>query len=228
MSTDIQFSETVDRDLSDSDRDYRAVSGVAVTSVALGFLSICVLLTIYLAVIPLAGILVGLYAILQIKSRPKELTGRSIAVVGIVLSLTFLITGGSVAAYVYATEVPPGYTRIFYSQLQPEEGKVDQKVPPLAESLDGEKVFIKGYVFPGKQRQGIKTFLLVRDKGDCCFGGNPKLTDRIQVTLADPGRLTFDPYLHKVAGTFRLGKGPGEAVDASGDVYYYLDDGQLR
>ncbi|MDG2208299.1 MAG: hypothetical protein P8K78_10375 [Pirellulales bacterium] len=226
MSMDVQFSETVDRDLSDG--DYRAVSGAAVTSVALGFLSICVLLTIYLAVIPLVGILVGLYAILQIKGRPKELTGRSIAVVGIVLCLAFLITGGSVAAYVYATEVPSGYTRIFYSQLQPEEGKVDQNVPPLAESLDGEKVFIKGYVFPGKQRQGIKTFLLVRDKGDCCFGGNPKLTDRIQVTLADPERLTFDPYLHKVAGTFRLGKGTGEAVDASGDVYYYLDDGQLR
>ena len=76
--------------------------------------------------------------------------------------------------------------------------------------------------------EGIKTFLLVRDKGDCCFGGNPKLTDRIQVTLADPERLQFDPYLHKVAGTFRLVKDAGQAVDATGEVYYHLDNSQLR
>ena len=226
MSMNVQFSEAIDGDI--AEEDYRALSVAAVTSVALGFLSACALLTIYLAIIPLAGILVGVYAMLQIKSRPKELTGRGIAMAGITLSFLLLILSGSVAAYIYATEVPQGHTRIFYSQLQPEEGKVDQKVPPLAETLDGEKVFIKGYVFPGKQRQGIKTFLLVRDKGDCCFGGNPKLTDRIEVTLADPERLTFDPYLHKVAGTFRLVKDPGVAVDASGKVYYYLDNGQLR
>jgi len=226
MVLDVQFNEAVDSDTGRG--DYRALSIAAVTSLALGFVSACALLTIYLAIIPLSGILVGLYAVLQIAKRPRELTGRSVAIAGIVLSTVLLIASGSLAAYTYATEVPEGYQRIFYSQLQPEEGKIDQKVPPLAEKLDGEKVFIKGYVFPGKQRQGIKTFLLVRDKGDCCFGGNPKLTDRIQVTLSDPERLKFDPYLHKIAGTFRLVKDPGEAVDASGDVYYYLDDGQLR
>ena len=226
MSLDVQFSEAVDHDASDG--DYRALSVAAVTSLALGFLSACALLTIYLAVVPIAGICFGLYAAAQINRRPSELTGRGVATTGIVLSAVLLVVSGSVAVYVYATEVPEGYERIFYSQLQPEEGKVGQKIPPLAETLDGEKVFIKGYVFPGKQRQGIKTFLLVRDKGDCCFGGNPKLTDRIQVTLEDPERLAFDPYLHKVAGTFRLVKNSDKAVDASGEVYYHLDDGQLR
>ena len=226
MSMDVRFRDAVDHDASDG--DYRALSIAAVTSLSLGFLSAFALLTIYLCVIPVAGILFGMYAIAQIHKRPGELTGRGVAIAGIILSAILLVVSGSFAAYVYATEVPEGYERIFYSQLQPEEGKIGQEIPPLAEAIDGKKVFIKGYVFPGKQRQGIKTFLLVRDKGDCCFGGNPKLTDRIQVTLADPERLRFDPYLHKVAGTFRLVKDPSEAVDASGEVYYHLDDGQLR
>ena len=226
MSMNVQLGETIDVTVSDD--DYRALSVAAVMSLALGFLSALALLTLYLAAIPILGILFGFYAILQIRKHPSELTGRGVAIAGVILSSTLLVAGASVASYVYATEVPSGYERIFYSQLQPEEGKIGQKIPPLAEELDGKKVFIKGYVFPGKQRQGIKTFLLVRDKGDCCFGGNPKLTDRIQVTLSDPERLQFDPYLHKVAGTFRLVKNPGQAVDAGGEVYYHLDNGQLR
>ena len=223
---DVQLGEAID--VTESDNDYRALSGAAVMSLALAFLSALALFSLYLAVIPISGVLFGLYAVLQIRKHPSELTGRGVAIAGMILSFSLLVASVSVASYVYATEVPRGYERIFYSQLQPEEGKIGQKIPPLAEDLDGKKVFIKGYVFPGKQRQGIKTFLLVRDKGDCCFGGNPKLTDRIQVTLADPERLRFDPYLHKVAGTFRLIKDPRQAVDAGGEVYYHLDDGQLR
>ena len=226
MSMDVQLDEAID--VTESDNDYRALSGAAVMSLALGFLSALALFTLYLAIIPISGVLFGLYAVVQIRKHPSELTGRGVAIAGMILSFSLLVASVSVASYVYATEVPRGYERIFYSQLQPEEGKIGQKIPPLAEDLDGKKVFIKGYVFPGKQRQGIKTFLLVRDKGDCCFGGNPKLTDRIQVTLADPERLRFDPYLHKVAGTFRLVKDPGQAIDAGGEVYYHLDDGQLR
>ena len=223
---DVQLGEAID--VTESDNDYRALSGAAVMSLALAFLSALALFSLYLAVIPISGVLFGLYAVLQIRKHPSELTGRGVAIAGMILSFSLLVASVSVASYVYATEVPRGYERIFYSQLQPEEGKIGQKIPPLAEELDGKKVFIKGYVFPGKQRQGIKTFLLVRDKGDCCFGGNPKLTDRIQVTLADPERLRFDPYLHKIAGTFRLVKDPGQAIDAGGEVYYHLDDGQLR
>ena len=226
MSMDVQLGEAID--VTESDNDYRALSGAAVMSLALAFLSALALFSLYLAVIPISGVLFGLYAVLQIRKNPSELTGRGVAIAGMILSFSLLVASVSVASYVYATEVPRGYERIFYSQLQPEEGKIGQKIPPLAEDLDGKKVFIKGYVFPGKQRQGIKTFLLVRDKGDCCFGGNPKLTDRIQVTLADPERLRFDPYLHKIAGTFRLVKDPDQAIDAGGEVYYHLDDGQLR
>lgn len=226
MSTNVQFTPAVDND-ANVDR-YRALCAAAVTSLSFAFLSIFALLSIYLWLIPVLGILAGIYALIQIKQRSSELTGRGFAISGIVISCLLLVLSISYAAYIYATEVPEGYSRIFYSQLQPEEGKVDQQVPPLAEELNGEQVFIKGYIFPGQQQKGIKKFLLVRDRGECCFGGNPKLTDRIQVTLADSERLKFSSSLHKVAGKFRLEKKPGDAVDATGSVYYYLDDGRLR
>ncbi len=226
MCANVQFTQAIEDEV--HAQHYRALSVAAVTCLFLALLSVFALLSIYLLVLPVLGILVGLYALVQIKQRSAELTGRGFAIAGISISSVLFVLSLSYAAYVYATEVPEGYRRIGYSQLQPEEGKIDQRVPPLTEELNGEQVFIKGYIFPGPQQQGIKTFLLVRDRGDCCFGGNPKLTDRIQVTLADPERLQFSTHLHKVAGKFRLEENPGEAIDANGSVYYYLDDGHLR
>ena len=92
--------------------------------------------------------------------------------------------------------------------------------------LEGKRIFIKGYIYPGREMEGIKTFLLVRDQGDCCFGGNPKITDRIQVTLVDPLRLTFRSRLHKLAGVFHVR--PTTAVGAGGGVYYQLEADHLQ
>lgn len=226
MSTEVQFSDAVDH--SPTYESYRALCSAAVTSLLLGLLSAFAFLSPYLNLIPILGILMGVYALVQIRHRSAELTGGGLAAAGIVVSAILLIASIAFMTHVYLTEVPEGFKRIDYTQLQPEEGKLNQKVPPLVEELDGKQVFIKGYVFPGQQKQGIKTFLLVRDRGDCCFGGDPKMTDRIQVTLADPERLKFSSRLHKLAGTFRLERKPGAAVDATGVVYYYLDNGKLR
>ncbi len=200
----------------------------AVSSLFFGLLSGLSFLSPYLWLLPLLGIVLGLFALAQIRQRPQELAGRGLALAGIGLSAVMLAGSVTAAAYVYLTEVPEGYQRVSYAQLQPEEGQVGQLVPPLAEQLNGQQVFLKGYVFPGPQQRGIKTFLLVRDKGDCCFGGNPKITDRVQVTLADPHRLTFSSRMHKVAGTFRVDLSPAQAVDAGGEVFYYLDNSVLR
>ena len=55
--------------------------------------------------------------------------------------------------------------------------------------LDGKRIFVKGYVHPGVSDMGqIKKFILVPDMGTCCFGGQPKMTDMIEVTIVDgPG-----------------------------------------
>ena len=100
---------------------------------------------------------------------------------GIVLAVIFWGVGAGRQFYIYATEVPEGYERISYADLQPQPDEPPDRVPPDAKALDGKKVFIKGYVYPGQRQYGITQFLLVRDQGSCCFGGNPKVTDRILV-----------------------------------------------
>ena len=147
--------------------------------------------------------------------------------VGIALAVIFWGCGAGRQFYVFATELPEGYERISYAELQPQEYDPPDKVPPDALALDGKRVFIKGYVYPGQRMEGITQFLLVRDQGTCCFGGNPKITDRIQVSLADPHGFAFSSGLFKMAGTFRIER-EAKAVDGPGGVFYHLDEAMLR
>jgi hypothetical protein len=81
-------------------------------------------------------------------------------------------------------------------------------------------------MYPGKQQRGIRQFLLVRDQGDCCFGGNPKITDRVLVQMADKQMIEYTPRLRKIAGRFSIR--PAGAVDVDGGVFYHLEDASVR
>ena len=78
---------------------------------------------------------------------------------------------------------------------------------------------------------GIRKFLLVRDSGTCCFGGDPAITDRIQVTLSDPEGMRYKTGVCKVAGVFRLKPKPkveGTQKGIPRGLYYHLDEAQVR
>jgi hypothetical protein len=87
-------------------------------------------------------------------------------------------------------------------------------------------VLLKGYMYPGSQQNGILQFLLVRDQGDCCFGGNPKITDRVLVQLQDTKSIAFSPRLTKIAGRFEVRPTGSAALD--GGVLYHLEDAVAR
>ncbi len=205
---------------------YRALSVSAVASCLLGLLSITSFLGWALIVIPVVGLLVGLIALWRIRANPTELTGRTIAWAGIALSLAFMFGGAGYLTYDYVTEVPPGYARLSYAELQPDPDNPGELFPPSIEARDGERIFIKGYVYPGKQTSGIKQFVLCRDNGDCCFGGQPKLTDRVLVTLKGPLSLEYSTRIQRLAGTFRVE--PGRATDGLEGVIYHLDADYLK
>jgi hypothetical protein len=135
-----------------------------------------------------------------------------------------IVGGQATLWYIRITEVPDGHIRISYADLQPPE-RSPVPVPDSARDFDGQRVFIKGYVLAGNRKDGIRTFILVRDKGDCCFGGNPKLTDRILVQLKPGHAFSYTDRLQKLAGLFHVR--PGQAVDVSGDVIYQLDDAEI-
>ena len=176
--------------------------------------------------IPLLGLTTGSIALRRIHLNSAELTGKKFAWAGIAASALFFCGGWSFLSYSYVKELPPGYERLSYAQLQPDPDVPGQVYPPDVVNYDGHRVFIKGYVYPGKQTSGIKQFVLCRDNGDCCFGGQPRLTDRIMVNLEGPLALEYSTRLRHLAGTFHVE--PGRAVDGLGGAIYHLEADYLK
>lgn len=205
---------------------YRAVSGWAIGSLVLAVLSPLAFADWWLAVVPVAGIVVGVIGWRQIAMRPDALVGIPLAIGGVVVSAGLLIAGLTTLTQIYIAELPEGFIRINYQMLQPLEGDPATAVPPSAYDADGEDVLLKGYMYPGSEQEGIVQFLLVRDQGDCCFGGNPKITDRVLVTLRDTNGIDFTPRLVKIAGRFAVR--PAGSPEIDGGVLYHLEDAFVR
>ncbi len=224
MSIDLDIPERSTEDY----EQYRALSTIAVASLIVGLLSPMAILSWLLVTIPVVGVALSLFALVRTRRHRDELAGEKLAAVGLALSLLFAVAGPAWLTYVYLTEVPDGYERIAYADLQPDAAQAGQMVPPSALDLEGKKVFIKGYVYPGQRKDGIRQFLLVRDQGDCCFGGDPKITERIQVTLEEPLLLSYAPRIHKLGGTFHV-EPRDQAIDgAAGGVLYHLKADYLQ
>jgi len=205
---------------------YRAVSPLAVLSFVLGILSVFALLAWGLALIPAIALVAGGIACRRINQRPMELTGRPLALIGMTLAALLWAAGWARLEYIELTEVPEGYLKVSYDELQPDPHVPAQVFPPRAAELDGKRVFLKGFAFPGRQTSGIKDFVLVRDNGDCCFGGNPKLTDMVQVSLAGPLAMEYAPRQRSVAGTFHVNR--GKALDGLQQPIYFIEADYLQ
>jgi len=218
-----------DTDAQDAEVRYRAIAGTAIAAAVAAALSPLAFFDWSLAVVPTVGIVLGGLAYRTIAQRPDEFTGQPLAIGAIVVSTVSLVAGLVTLSRAYAAELPEGYERLNYGILQPLPGDPPDAVPDAARSMDGRNVLLKGYMYPGKQQTGITQFLLVRDQGDCCFGGNPKITDRVLVQLKDPDRprgIDFSSRLTKIAGRFVIR--PMGAPGLDGGVLYHLEDAFAR
>ena len=218
-----------DTDGQDAEVRYRAIAGTAIAAAVAAALSPLAFFDWSLAVVPILGIVLGTLAYRTISQRPDEFTGRPLAIGAIVVSAVSLVAGLVTLSRAYAAELPEGYERLNYGMLQPLPGDPPAAVPDAARSMDGRNVLLKGYMYPGKQQTDITQFLLVRDQGDCCFGGNPKITDRVLVQLKDPKHpkgIDFSSRLTKIAGRFVIR--PMGAPGMDGGVLYHLEDAFAR
>ena len=184
---------------------YRAISKATVLSVVFTLLGLAYLLIPALIVFPLVAVGAGVIALANIKRFPEELTGRLPAKICVFLSLALLVGGTAMHVYIYLTEVPEGYQRISYRMLK-DNKKTKLPYSEEALDLDGKKVFLKGYVRPGARKKDLKRFILVGDFGDCCFGGNPEITDVVAINIIGDETVDYSWSLRKIAGTFRLNK----------------------
>jgi hypothetical protein len=201
---------------------YRAMSSAAVAALVLGVLSPVAFFDVTFALVPLCGILIAARALWSIRRQPDELTGRGVAIAGLVCSAAFFTTSVGMAAFEYATEVPDGYGRVTFEDLRPADGASEHVVPDAVKALDGQRVFIKGYMRPGAQDKNIENFLLVRDNGACCFGNSlPAAWDMIEVKLKEPLLVDYHTGQFKMAGTFRID--PNVATHGMPQVPYSLE-----
>lgn len=194
---------------------YRPIPILAPITLAIGFCSIVGFVWPECLAVPLAGIVLGVMTWSKIKRSAGEYGGLWIAATGLVLSIVMFASATGLHAYTYATEVPEGYERLDFrwlSQQKPIEEDGRLRIADEAKALDGQKLFVKGYMYPQNQNTGLSRFVLCKDTGQCCFGGDPALTDMINVEFVNKTRATFRQLtLVSVAGTFRAKKVQGKA-----------------
>jgi hypothetical protein len=186
---------------------YRVINKAAVFSIVLFIFGLLGLLFPGLLILAIAGVFLGISGWRSIVRYPEEFTGLKLAFAGMGLN-AFLFVGGLIYHVVdYATEVPEGFERVPFSELQtPSLAASANMVPRRAVEVNNQKIFTKGYVHPGVDGMGkVKEFVLVPDMQTCCFGGQPKMTDMIYVRTTDECRVEYRRRLVKLAGTFHLG-----------------------
>lgn len=210
---------------------YQAVCKSAVAAIIFGVLGLSAFLAQMFMLLPILGIIFGLLALKAIYAYPDELVGKGAAKVGLILSIVCLVASGAMHSFIYATEVPEGYRRISFAELKPSSRAADpNRYPDRAEDFDGAKVFLKGYVRPPSGKQyGLKNFIMVGDFGDCCFGGDPAITDVVAVKIKCDDTVNYGYGLRRIGGTFKLN--PGKAIsheDEIPQVYYEIEADYVR
>lgn len=190
------------------DFGYRPIPPLAPVSALLGVCALSGLLSPLGLVFGVFGLTLGFLGLRQIQRAEGDLGGGKIATLGTTLSAVLLLCGTGLHIYWYQTEVPDGYQRISFGADISKKGFVvedgEVRPDPTIEALEGKPLFVKGYMYPEQKLDGISTFILCRDNGQCCFGGQPKLTDMIKVTMTEGQAARYSDHMVSVAGVFRL------------------------
>lgn len=187
---------------------YKPIPPLAPVSALLGLCALSGLLSPLGLVFAIFGLALGLLAQRQIKQADGGLSGRAIATTGIWASGMLLVGCAALHVYWYQTEVPEGYQRISFGQDISKKGFIVEdgqgRVHPDVAALEGKPLFVKGFMYPEQPGEDRTTFLLCRDNGQCCFGGQPKLEDMIKVKMKDGLTARESQHMVSVAGVFRL------------------------
>lgn len=110
--------------------------------------------------------------------------------------------------------------------MDPVTDQCVELMPDWLKQLNGQKVRIRGFMYPTFEASGITEFVLARDNQICCFGRNPKVYDLIGIKMA-PGKTTH--YIPNrpfdVTGTFVI-----EKASAEGEIFglYWIRDAVIN
>ncbi|MEO1618056.1 MAG: hypothetical protein AAFV88_19540 [Planctomycetota bacterium] len=218
ITSDMQMSSSAD----EVDFPYRALSRSAVVSLVLLLVSLIGLMAPFEPVLSLAvlGLIFGFLAVRSIRKYPDEFSGLGLAKFCIIANTLVFIGGVGLHTYIYLTEVPPGHVRVPFSELKSE--LENDRPTEAAIELDGKDVFIKGYIHPSSGGGMLRQFILVGDLGTCCFGGQPKSSEMVEVTLSGGQTVKGGLTRRKLAGKFTLNQVPRMQTDFDNAVFYRI------
>ena len=207
---------------------YRTISKSAVASLVFAIFGVGAFVLPQFILLPVLAIGFGFIALMEIRKYPEEVSGKLAARIGLGFGLVIAVGSIALHTYVLITEVPEGYERMAFSDLRPNL-RTSLPFSEKAQELDGKKVFLKGYVRPNAQMTNMKDFILVGDFGDCCFGGNPKITEVVAVNITSDDLIDHSYFQRKIGGTFRLDSGE-RRIDEDGipKVYYSIEADYIR
>jgi hypothetical protein len=193
----------------DSEFTYRPMPVLVPISLAFVFLSLLAGLSDMLLVVPLVGVVLAFLGYYQIARSSGELSGGVLALVSLVLMLLMFMGFGGMHLHSYFTELPDGFQRISFNNDISQKGFGVQDnqlmIHPDVVKLADQKVYLKGYMYPFRNTRDLQTFVLCKDSGECCFGGQPKPTDMILINMNGGKTVNYlDKRLVGVAGTLRI------------------------
>jgi len=207
---------------------FQELNNLGVVSVVFGVLSILITFSWTLVVLPLTGIVLAWVALFQIKRKPGEYIGREFAVAGLWLSIAFGILGALFFVLGQHKGVPFGYEKVTFSDLKPNEEK-NEVIPEIANKLqrDKKKIFIRGFIYPGRKYMDLKEFILVPTVGHCQFCQTElKSTEMIRVKLEGDLTINYKDKLIGVGGKLTVNE--KEAAKPFGGIPYEISSPCIR
>ncbi len=208
-------------------KQYRVVSRIALCALAssiVGLLSLLDFSTFWL--IAAVALIISALGIYQINTSDGSVIGKLPARAALVFSLVGLVGGYAWEEYSFYLRVPENHIPLKWSHLEPEDFSSRGGIPERVVIADGQDVYIEGYVHPGVSGMGnIAQFVLVGDFDTCCFGGQPKAWDMIEVQLPENVTIQYNRERREIWGRLVVNQSRRTAVGTTGTV---MGDEQLQ
>lgn len=220
MATD--YTAPLSASADEMDFPYRELSKLAIASFALAVVAALGLIPLFapLLALTVVGVICGVLGMRMIGKYPNEYSGMVLAKAGLALNAMLLLGGIGTNVYIILTEVPDGYERVHFWQLEKPKG--NDAPTDRAKEVDGKDIFIKGYIHPASGTGAMKRFILVPDLGTCCFGGQPRSSSMIEVNLTGTKTVSYSMTKLRLGGKFKIQPRKLHDVEIENILFYQL------
>jgi hypothetical protein len=184
---------------------YRAISAWAVLSVVCGAGTVAMAFFSWLgSPLPVAAILFGRMALGKIRRAPEEYSGQILAKIGIGLGAGLGIAL-SMWLLFFSGGVPSGYKVLDWADLELKNGNFSPAILELADPNKRNKVYVRGYILPGRQMVRLNEFSICRTSDQCRFAiKTNRPIDLIHIVLTADRTMDYTTHEIGVGGIFKV------------------------